>query len=440
MTPSRRAEIRSQAPRLRPGTREMILPLVLLAFFASAAGRADSKIYHLAIGDPDRADREVPLVLDAVTDAATGELLTPAGLARRLAETRIVFVGESHTSIDFHRAQLRLIEELDRAGREVLIGLEMYPYTEQEHLDAWHRGLLTEEGFVTLSRWYESWGYPWGYYRDIFLYARDHGIPLFAINAPREVVSEVREKGLDGLAEEDRAHLPETIDLDSDEHRALFRAYFEPEEEPDEDGDGGGLHSGMSDEQLEAMFAAQVSWDATMAHNAVAALREHGGEDAILVVLVGSGHVAYGLGAERQAAGSFDGETASVIPIPVADADGEATPTVRASYADFVWGLPPETDELYPSLGLSTTAAGDDDPRRKVIFVSEGSAAEAAGVRVGDLLLALDGEPIPDKETLQRRMAEKRWGDAARLTVERGDEPVEIEVTFRREPPAEAAD
>lgn len=431
----------------RPSTAAPVALLLALAttLLLPATGRADSKIYHLAIGDADRREREVPLVLDAVTDAASGELLTPAGLARRLEDTDIVFVGESHTSIDFHRAQLRLIEELDRAGREVLIGLEMFPYTEQEHLDHWHRGLLTEDGFVTLARWYESWGYPWGYYRDIFLYARDHGIPLFAINAPREVVSAVREQGFEGLAEEDRAHLPETIDLDSDEHRALFRAFFEPEDEEGEEedeGHGGGLHSGMSDEQLESMFAAQVSWDATMAHNAVAALRDHGGEDAILVVLIGSGHVAYGLGAERQAASYFDGTTASVIPIPVADADGEPTPTVRASYADFVWGLPPETDELYPSLGLSTTAAGDDDPRRRVIFVNEGSAAGEAGVSVGDLLLKLDGEPLPDKETLQRRMAEKRWGDAAALTVERPaepGEPVEIEVVFRREPPEGAA-
>lgn len=428
----------------RPSTAAPAALLLAFALFLPASGRADSKIYHLALGDAERRGREVPLVLDAVTDAATGELLTPAGLARRLADTEIVFVGESHTSIDFHRAQLRLIEALDRAGREVLIGLEMFPYTEQEHLDHWHRGLLTEDGFVALSRWYESWGYPWGYYRDIFLYARDHGIPLFAINAPREVVSAVREQGFEGLAEEDRAHLPETIDLDSDEHRALFRAYFEPEE-PGEDGEGGddgggGLHAGMSDEQLESMFAAQVSWDATMAHNAVAALRDHGGEDAILVVLIGSGHVAYGLGAERQAANYFDGTTASVIPIPVADADGEPTPTVRASYADFVWGLPPETDELYPSLGLSTTAAGDDDPRRRVIFVKEGSPAGAAGVAVGDLLLALDGEPVPDKETLQRRMAGKRWGDAAALTVEREGEPVEIEVAFRRTPPDGASE
>ena len=395
-----------------------------------AAGQTE--VLHLAVGDPERREREVPLVLDAVTDARTGELLTPAELASRLAGARLVLLGESHTSAEFHRAQLRLIEELARSGRPVLVGLEMYPYTAQEHLDRWVAGLLTEEGFVALSHWYEAWGYHWSYYRDVFLLARDHGLPMVAVNAPREVVSEVRKKGLAGLSEEDRAHAPETIDLESDDHRTLFRAFFAGDE---------GLHSEMPAEQLEAMFAAQVTWDATMAHNALRALAERGGaNDAVLVVLVGSGHVAYGLGIARQAAAmGFAGRIASVIPIPVEDEHGEAIETVRASYAEFVWGLPPEDDPIYPALGLSATAVSDDDPRRRVIHVPEDSIAAKAGFEVGDVLLAMDGEPLPDREAFNLRMAGKRWGDRAAFTVERAGETVELTALLRREratPPA----
>jgi uncharacterized iron-regulated protein len=68
-------------------------------------------------------------VLDAVTDTRAGEPLTPRELAARLKDVRLLFVGENHTSIEFHAAQRRVIEELQRAGRRVLIGLEMYPYT-----------------------------------------------------------------------------------------------------------------------------------------------------------------------------------------------------------------------------------------------------------------------------------------------------------------------
>ena len=56
----------------------------------------------------------------------------------------------------------------------------------------------------------------------------------------------------------------------------------------------------MPDAMFQGMFRAQCTWDAAMGWNALQALKKHGGEKAIMVVLIGSGHVAYGLGAERQ--------------------------------------------------------------------------------------------------------------------------------------------
>src|SRR5687767_7225636 len=107
-----------------------ILALVSLSTLAAAQDRS----LHLPLGDPARKDREAPLVLDGVTDARTGDLLLPADLPARLAGVRLLLVGESHTNTDFHLAQLRILQELRRSGREVLIGLEMYPETEQRWL------------------------------------------------------------------------------------------------------------------------------------------------------------------------------------------------------------------------------------------------------------------------------------------------------------------
>ena len=149
---------------------------------------AGQAILHMDIGDPARKGHEVPVVLDGITDTATGAVITPAEMAKRLEGTGLLFIGENHTNIDFHEVQLRTIKALHEAGRDVLIGLEMYPYPEQPVLDNWNEGRYTEDGFVELSRWYDNWGYHWNYYRTIFLYARQHGIPLYAVNSPREVV------------------------------------------------------------------------------------------------------------------------------------------------------------------------------------------------------------------------------------------------------------
>ena len=149
-----------------------------------------------------------------------------------------------------------------------------------------------------------------------------------------------------------------------------------------------------------------------------------------MVVLAGSGHVAYGLGIERQAAQWFDGEVALLIPVSVTDEDGETVDSVQASYADFLWGLPEDTGPIYPTLGISTTKT--DDGSRKVIHVSEDSSAERAGFQVGDLLLTVDGIEIRGKGDLALLMAGKRWGDALSASVSRNGETEALEVVLRR--------
>ena len=399
--------------------------VVLLALSAAVpASGAGDKILHLAIGDPARKDREAPLVLDAVTDTRSGETVALAALVDRLSSTRLLLIGEEHTNTESHAVQLRVLRALAESGRRVLIGLEMYPYTEQRYLDQWRDGLLTEEGFLQLSRWYGNWGYNWQYYRDIFLLARDRRLSMFAVNTPREVVAAVREKGLANLTPEEAAHVPPEIDVDNANHMTFFRTTFEEDQGP--------VHgAGMGDAMWKRMLSAQCTWDATMGFNAVRALRQTGDPKAIMVVLVGSGHVAYGLGIERQARKWFDGPTASLIPVAVSMAGAGPIASVRASYADFIWGVPEQADSAYPTLGTST-AVGEGDVARKVIIVQKNSPADRAGIKVGDVLESIDGTPLADKETLARLIAAKRWGDTADVVLRRGDRPLTVTVAFRR--------
>jgi uncharacterized iron-regulated protein len=402
----------------------LLASAVLALLMAAPAARAQSRLLHLAIGDPARKDREAPLVLDGITDTTTGDTITTAELAARLASTRLLLIGEEHTNTECHLVQYRVLEALITSGRRVFIGLEMYPYTEQRFLDQWRDGLLTEEGFVRMSRWYDNWGYNWAYYRDIFLLARDHKVPMFAVNTPREVVAAVRKKGLSNLTPEEAAHIPKDIDVNSADHLTFFKTTFEGNEGP--------VHgSGMGDDMLMNMLSAQATWDATMGFNGVEALKAQNDPKAIMVILVGSGHVAYGVGIERQARKWFDGPIATLIPVSVGTPGRGLVKSTRASYANFLWGVPDEFESAYPSMGTST-AVGTGDTQRRVIIVQEGSPAAQAGVKVGDVMQSFDGVPLTDKETFSRLMAAKRWGDSAVLVVKRGAETVTLKVVFRR--------
>lgn len=395
---------------------------------AMAAGlRGDTalpKIYDLEIGDPARKAKHVPVQLDTIVDTRTGDALTPDQAAARMGDVRLLLVGESHTSMDFHRAQFRIIRALHDAGRRVLIGLEMYPATEQRFLDQWRDQALSEDEFVRTSRWYEHWGYHWGFYRDIFLFAREHKLPMYALNTPREVVQAVRKQGVTGLTPEQAKYVPPQIKLDDPEHLAYFKASFE-----DDDGPG---HGGGSEEMLKSFAAAQATWDATMGYNAVQALRAVNDPKAIMVVLVGSGHVAYGVGIEMQVRQWYDGRVATMIPVPTATLGGRAIPQVRASYADFVWGLPADTETLFPRLGISTRN-GQASAQREILLVEKDSVAARAGFQPKDVLVSMDGQPIADRETINRLMAGKQWGDGAVFVVQRGDHEITLNVVFRRQ-------
>jgi serine protease Do len=67
--------------------------------------------------------------------------------------------------------------------------------------------------------------------------------------------------------------------------------------------------------------------------------------------------------------------------------------------------------------------------------VEAGSPAEAAGLRAGDRIVALDGAPIPDVLALQRRTVGLLAEETVRFTVRRGSDLVELEATLAPRPP-----
>ena len=395
-------------------------------FLAAAARAATEDVLRLPIGDPARRDKTVPLALDAITESATGGAWKPSDLPARLANVRILFVGEGHVSPESHAVELAVLRELAAAGRRVTVALEMYPAEAQPALDDWSAGKLSESEFVERSGWARHWSYNWNYYREIFLFARDHRMKLLGANVPPELVSTVGRRGIEALEPAQRALLPPRVEWNNADAKRLFRASFDEEE----------FHGGMPDAMLDRMMQAQAAWDAAFGWTAAKAAKADPDPKAIVVVIAGEGHVLYGLGAERQARLWFDGKTASLAPVAISDREKGKCDilVVQASLADFVWGVPEEEDPPYPLPGFSTRWI-QTDGLPEVIQVEKKSSAARAGLKVGDRLLELDGGRVADREAIHRAFAGKRWGDGVRMKVRRGEEIVTLDFALRRERP-----
>lgn len=70
----------------------------------------------------------------------------------------------------------------------------------------------------------------------------------------------------------------------------------------------------------------------------------------------------------------------------------------------------------------------------QVRVVGPGTPADRAGLKPGDLITAIDGEPVGGPLELQDRVGAKEPGDAIELTIERGGKPQPLQVTLARRP------
>ncbi len=99
------------------------------------------------------------------------------------------------------------------------------------------------------------------------------------------------------------------------------------------------------------------------------------------------------------------------------------------------YGLEPMDREVAKFLNLSARSGA------VVSEVLEGSPAERAGLKSRDIILALDGQPLPPLRPdrvvishIEREIERRRPGDSCALTVLRGPERVELQVVLGEQP------
>ncbi|EIJ40988.1 periplasmic serine protease, Do/DeqQ family [Beggiatoa alba B18LD] len=90
--------------------------------------------------------------------------------------------------------------------------------------------------------------------------------------------------------------------------------------------------------------------------------------------------------------------------------------------------IQPLTDEIAESLGLSDTKGA------LVADLLPESPARTAGVKVGDVIIAVDGQVINQFKDLPRFIAKGKAGEVAKLTVWRGNQQQMIAVTLSNMP------
>lgn len=304
----------THSPPCQPGKRPRLLPVwgaeptalaVLAVLLLGFAG--------CSLDQPGR-NRAItyahPVPTGVTFDMQSGRELTPQELDTRLAQARIVFLGEHHTDPRSHRFQIEVLRRLAASGRKVIVALEFFPPTSDPLLDKWRRGQLKEKAFVEQADWFRHWGFPWAHYRDVFQAIRKGGFALHGVNASPETRKAVSKGDLKSLPDPMQKELGD-LNTPLPAHREYVLDAM--------NNAGHGAVGDVDSPRFKRFYRVQRMWDRLMGLRTVRlaeqAMAKNGasgkgdiarstkrGKSPVVVLLVGSGHLAYGLGANLQAA------------------------------------------------------------------------------------------------------------------------------------------
>jgi S1-C subfamily serine protease len=113
------------------------------------------------------------------------------------------------------------------------------------------------------------------------------------------------------------------------------------------------------------------------------------------------------------------------------DSDSSTTASVAASTTTSSTSTNSAPAPAYLAAKIETASAGGGVA---VAAVAVGGAAERAGVKPGDVIVAIDGTATKTADALVAQLAKREPGDTVELTIERGDKKTKLTATLDERP------
>jgi uncharacterized iron-regulated protein len=251
-----------------------------------------------------------------VIHVETGKAISFDELIHQLESKELIFIGEVHDNPEHHLIQVQILQALMAKYGPMTVAMEFFHEAQQQDLDQYLEGSVTEMAFLEDVGWDKGWGFDYHFYRPIMLLAKEKRGRILAINSPDDIVRKVARSGLSSLEPDERDHLATEIDLNNQNHRAYLFEIYKQHEHPD-----------LKD--FDYFYQAQCVWEDTMAENIAEYLRK---DKQRVVVFAGNGHIINKYGIPDRATRRIPVSMGTIVLYPLTD-----SVTMKKEIADYIW-------------------------------------------------------------------------------------------------------
>lgn len=102
-------------------------------------------------------------------------------LWEQMAQSQVVMIGDFHALHQSQKAQARILRNMP-ANRKVILAVEFFEAADQDKLDRYLSGKMSEKDFLKATQWQTKWGFPWEHYRPLLRWAQKHKVAVYGIN------------------------------------------------------------------------------------------------------------------------------------------------------------------------------------------------------------------------------------------------------------------
>ncbi len=222
-----------------------------------------------------------------IIDVESGRPMAFHGLLDQLADQDVIYLGEEHHHQDHIRNGGKVLQALLGRGRKPALAIEMFAWDGQKGLnDYLSNSDVSREQFLEEARWKQNWGGEFKDYEPLIQYAREHQLPVLAMNPPRRLVQKVAQQGLATAVNDPamaRWGMQNEPIVDDPAYKERIMGQLRQ------------CHGGLSDASYDRIYEASMFRDEGMAKTIVSLLESRENGQGPIVSYTGGGHIQYKL-------------------------------------------------------------------------------------------------------------------------------------------------